>query len=134
SQLYHLVQSRIKTNDDTQTRATLTGLEQALATGLPEPARSAIAAQVEALRAELAAPAVGAVTWAEAVDVLASTRALNHWIRPAWRSHGRDFAPRDIAELLLLREVARRPMRQNSVETLGLVSVSYESLAKIGEG
>jgi DEAD/DEAH box helicase domain-containing protein len=134
SQLYHLVQSRVKTYDDPQIRATLAGLEQALATGLPEPARSTIAVQVDALRAQLAAPAVGTVTWIEAVEVLASTRALDHWIRPAWRSHGRDFTSSELAELLLLREVARRPMRQNSVETLGLVSVGYEAITKLGEG
>ena len=36
--------------------------------------------------------------------------------------------PRSLAEMLLFREFMRRPKRQNSLETLGLVSVGYDSL------
>ncbi|MCS6098788.1 DEAD/DEAH box helicase [Shewanella baltica] len=39
--------------------------------------------------------------------------------------------PRKLAELLLVREFARRPKRQNSLETQGMVKVSYLGLDKI---
>jgi DEAD/DEAH box helicase domain-containing protein len=134
SQLYHLVQSRVPAHDNEAKRAELKNLEEGLAAGVPTSIEAMLRAQAETLRAELEAPAVGTVTWNEAVEVLANTQALNHWIRPAWRADGRHFEPLELAELLLLREIGRRPMRANSVETLGLVAVNYSPLAQIGAG
>lgn len=39
--------------------------------------------------------------------------------------------PQNIAEMLLFREFGRRPKRQNSLETQGLVKVSYKGVDKI---
>lgn len=41
--------------------------------------------------------------------------------------------PHKLAEMLLFREFARRPKRQNSLETQGLVKVGYRGLDKIEE-
>jgi len=42
-------------------------------------------------------------------------------------THGKEL----LAKILLCREFARRPKRQNSLETLGLASVQYTKLAKV---
>ena len=39
--------------------------------------------------------------------------------------------PRALAEMLLFREFMRRPKRQNSLETQGLVVVGYEGLSSV---
>ncbi len=39
--------------------------------------------------------------------------------------------PRKLAEMLLVREFARRPKRQNSLETQGLIKIGYQGLNKI---
>ena len=135
SHLYHLVQSRIPGGGSDEAATKLATLDSGLAEpGLPTWARLMLAGQADDLRAQLAAPAIGTVTWREAVEELAQSNAMNYWIRPAWKNAGRDFSARDLSEFLILREVARRPMRQNSVETLGLVAVGYHELDLIGEG
>lgn len=42
-----------------------------------------------------------------------------------------DSGAKNLAEMLIFRELARRPKRSNNLETLGLVSLQYEGLNKI---
>ena len=135
SHIYHLVQSRVVSPTRPDDAEKLAGLEFALTQpGMPKSVQDMLAGQAADIRARLAAPADGTVTWSEAVQSLAGSNAVQHWIRPAWRSDGREFELYELAEFLLFREVARRPMRQNSVETLGLVAVNYLQLEKVAEG
>lgn len=53
------------------------------------------------------------------------TRAQRQRYLPA------NLTPRQMAELCLLREVYRRPKRQNSLETLGLAQVYYPALGQV---
>ena len=53
------------------------------------------------------------------------------WMRQHWRHLPlSDLKPTELAEIALLREFARRPKRQNSLETLGFVAVAYPGLPK----
>ncbi|WP_373054431.1 DEAD/DEAH box helicase [Thioalkalivibrio sp.] len=49
----------------------------------------------------------------------------------SYDSFGGDTGPLTLAKLFLLREFGRRPKRQNSLETMGLVAVRYPALEQI---
>lgn len=72
----------------------------------------------------------GQLTWTEAVNKLAQQPEVTDWMRDGWHHLPlSDLEPVRRAEILLLREFARRPKRQNSLETLGFVAVEYEGLS-----
>jgi replicative superfamily II helicase len=57
-------------------------------------------------------------------------------IRAQYQSYSRDLfgganGPANVAEALLLRELGRRPKRQNNLETMGLVAVCYPKLLNL---
>jgi DEAD/DEAH box helicase domain-containing protein len=93
-----------------------------------------IAAMIQEMRAKLESasrPALGRLAWKEAVTVLAGRDEITSWMRSHWRNLPLfDLQPHEIAEFCLLREFARRPKRQNSLETLGLVAVEYPELSE----
>ncbi|MBK7075902.1 MAG: hypothetical protein IPH44_26775 [Myxococcales bacterium] len=55
---------------------------------------------------------------------------MRDWIRSSLsaRYPGADVTESEMAEILLLRELLRRPKRQNSVETLGLAQLRYPDI------
>jgi len=133
SYLYHSVQSRIlpsASEDDVAKLKSKEGL--LLLAGIPDHIREMTRKEAEELRAKISASAIGKLPWSDAVDGLSSTDALNHWLRPAWKDAGRAWEPEELARFLIFREVARRPMRQNSVETLGLVQIEYPEISTVG--
>src|SRR5690606_285247 len=76
------------------------------------------------------------IPWNEMLNKLQFSQDLSrfmfdyyHGINPQLFSNSN--GARVLAELLLLREFARRPKRNNSLETLGLVSVRYPALDAI---
>ena len=76
------------------------------------------------------------VDWNEVVSGLQTSTDINRWIFDYYRNLNPTLFPtegglRIVSEMLLLREFARRPKRQNSMETLGLVSVQYPALCAI---
>ena len=75
------------------------------------------------------APKAGRRTWAEVVDRLSQETEVAVWLRQHWGHLPRsEFTSTDLAEIAILREFARRPKRQNSLETLGFVAVDYPDL------
>ena len=73
------------------------------------------------------------ISWTEMVSQLRANPDINTWMLDYYRGHSATLFPKAggeqvLAEMLLLREFARRPKRQNSLETLGLVSVVYPAL------
>ena len=86
---------------------------------------------LEEVRDELAAakaPRRGVLSWEDATTKLAQEDEFI-WLKQHWRHLPLSDLPLpDLAELALLREFARRPKRQNSLETLGFVAVSYRRL------
>lgn len=75
------------------------------------------------------------VSWIDMVSKLRANPDINTWMLDYYRGHNNTLFPEAggeqvLSEMLLLREFARRPKRQNSLETLGLVSVVYPALEK----
>ena len=70
------------------------------------------------------------ISWADLVSALAAEPTVRTWIRENQKAR---YLPADLpaeswAELCLYREFLRRAKRQNSLETLGLASVTYPAL------
>lgn len=79
---------------------------------------------------------VKAINWNDAVTALQASPDISRWIFDYYQDLNPQLFPegggvRVLTEMLLLREFARRPKRQNSMETLGLVSVQYPVLEEI---
>ena len=71
----------------------------------------------------------GRLSWRDATQKLSSSRGYRDWLRQHWRHLPlSDLTSTQLAEIALLREFARRPKRQNSLETLGFVAVQYPNL------
>ena len=77
------------------------------------------------------------VSWNDALITLETSQDLTRWISDYYINNidrelfSESGGSRNLAELLLLREFARRPKRKNSLETLGLVSVEYPALEQV---
>lgn len=72
--------------------------------------------------------------WKELLNRLASAPTVQKELLDYYKSISEKFSDGDfvsLAEMLLLGEFCRRPRRQNSLETMGLVKVSYPALASI---
>jgi len=109
--------------------AKLQGQVDALA---PLAANPALAGLLASTRADLAKASVerpGEVPWPEAVRALAQTTEVKEWMPAVWRDRD-EFDTNELASLLLYREFFRRPQRQNSLETLGLVAIRYPRLMR----
>lgn len=70
--------------------------------------------------------------WQRLRTHLAEQVPVKKWMRKslAARYAPADLSPRQIGDMLILREFLRRPMRQGSMETLGLARLSYPELPK----
>ncbi|MDX0847213.1 DEAD/DEAH box helicase [Sinorhizobium medicae] len=127
--VYHSVQHSISTAsqiDTTALKEEIAGLEAVLA------ATPVLAVQniLESKRRELAdagAERLEGVAWNEMVSRLSERSEVDRWLKEVW-------APRDprlfsgsveLAEFLLLRELARRPRKALSLETLGMARLRF---------
>ncbi len=73
----------------------------------------------------------GRLTFQEAAERLERTSELK-WMREQWQGRGEEeFSPEKAARFCLLREIVRRPRRQNSLETLGLIRLRYAPLERL---
>jgi hypothetical protein len=71
------------------------------------------------------------VAWKTAVNDLAGHSELALFVREVWRDRSDDFARGDneaLARILLMREMMRRPTRQNNAETMGLARLAFPVL------
>lgn len=74
------------------------------------------------------------VSWVDAARVLMDTPEIKRWLREHWNHTPlSEMSPYDIAKMCLVREFARRPKRQASLETLGLVALRYPVLERVTE-
>lgn len=69
--------------------------------------------------------------WNELVTKLANAASDHPWWIDDWRRRIPGLDERGLAELMLYREFLRRPVRANSLETLGFVRVDYRGLEKV---
>jgi DEAD/DEAH box helicase domain-containing protein len=86
-------------------------------------------AQLQLEREAIARPAPAQLPWRELRQRLAEDRVVRDWLAQQWKHLPIGaLAPEERADILLLREFARRPKRANSMETLGFVAVEYPGL------
>lgn len=86
------------------------------------------------LQGKLTQLPVAKLGWKELVNKLAAASTVQKELLDYYKSISDKFSDSDfisLAEMLLLGEFCRRPRRQNSLETMGLVKVSYPALANI---
>lgn len=80
---------------------------------------------------EAETPVVGRLAWSEAINRLAEEDEVSTWMPKHWEHLPlANLKTQEFARLILLREFARRPKRQNSLETLGLLAIEYPLLQK----
>lgn len=127
SWLYHqvLAQRQIANPQEIEsTRERIQALEAAGATTNP-----ALRGMLEAEQAKLnrlTRPAYGRLSWRQACDDLKQDPVIRRWLNKLWEDQAFGAVTRDkLPQLLLLRELARRPKWLNSLETLGLLALEY---------
>jgi len=94
---------------------------------------------IEQLQAQINAanqPQAKPVSWINAASALSQSTDVNRWMLDFYKEYTTDIfdnpsAPNNLADMLLVREFARRPKRKNTLETLGLVSVEYPLLQQV---
>ncbi len=125
--LFHYLWQKAGARDDAaiaSLRAELDTLETIAAT----PQGAALAPFVAKKQADLLAlerPQRPSVTFQQATEALAATDEVERLLR-IWQREGRDFSqPSDVAHFLLLRTWLRRPRRLPTLETTGLLSLSF---------
>jgi len=141
--IYNAVAGQIKQIDNTS-RRTLTEKFEKLTTRI-EKYESIDAEMAEEFKVEKDAIAeklkaskqVTPISWAEMIVRVQGSIDVSRYILDHYRTldpdlFGTEQGEAILSELLLLREFARRPKRQNSLETLGLVSLHYADLTAVG--
>lgn len=101
-----------------------------------EPLRSSEMRVYESLRQQEAASLLSVLGWKDLINKLGGAATVQKELLDYYRSISDKFSDDDfaaLAEMLLLAEFIRRPKRQNSLETMGLVRVAYPVLASIRE-
>ncbi|GAB4273535.1 MAG: DEAD/DEAH box helicase [Deferrisomatales bacterium] len=133
--LYHQVSASREAADPEGLQALrrdVRALEQVVATS------AALRPLLEEKRRELerlTSPSEPRLSWRAALLALQGTRELREWMPDHWRHTGLgELDGASLARFALYREFARRPKRQNSLETLGLVALNYPALARIDDG
>ncbi|RLP54977.1 MAG: DEAD/DEAH box helicase [Ketobacter sp.] len=106
-----------------------------IAQGLKDEA-DALIKKAEALQSGSLKPEAAILAWSDVVSILKDKADVLGAMLIYNRSHkqelfGQQDGPFKLAELLLLREFRRRPKRQNSLETQGIVKVCYLGLEKV---
>ncbi|TOK89451.1 DEAD/DEAH box helicase [Vibrio parahaemolyticus] len=93
--------------------------------------------KVEQLKKELAeTTSIKPLSWQASITGVSENRDIKKWMYFYYRNlnqllFNESVGYRTLAELLLVREFARRPKRKNSLESLGMVSVTYPTLELI---
>lgn len=130
--LYHTLQAGRRTHDPKEIEKTQRSIQRLEATGADEDPDMALV--LDTMRVKLTRMQEeargGAMPWRDMVHRLAADTAIKDWMCHGLRAHYSParFSAEDFASLCLFRELIRRPRRQNSVETLGLVTLRYPAL------
>jgi len=93
---------------------------------------------LEQQRKDLAKASAG-LPWETMRSRLIERDEVSHWMRRVWTKRDPERfgdpakGPERFADLMLLRELARRTRRANSLETMGLASLRYQAIEKLPE-
>ncbi len=134
--LYHSVADRARSTDSQdldKLRRDIAGLEQAIdsSDGLIKDVLTKTRDEKRNELQSLSAPALGRLSWHDAQDKLLNNPRFERWLLPPLREQTLDLVDRRLAELCLWREFFRRPKRQFSLETFGLLQLGYPAVDKI---
>ncbi len=128
--LYHQVWASCgaDTAPDPQIERQLEELRASVRTAIPV-VRAAIEEQIARLEAAQAGPS--SVPLRQLCTQLAEESRDLRWIHAQRRAYDPfQLSPQQLAELLVTREVARRPRRRSSLETLGLLRLEYPTISE----
>jgi DEAD/DEAH box helicase domain-containing protein len=73
------------------------------------------------------------LSWSDAIQAIKSDETCMRWIKSdIWGNRDIRFNQADdFAKFALLREVIRRPNKQNSIETMGLIRITFQEIERI---
>jgi DEAD/DEAH box helicase domain-containing protein len=93
--------------------------------------RGLIVGQIDGLNAELRELSQSKpLSWRELQDRLEAHAFVERWALPAWKERVGVASSEDLAQFMLFRELARRPPRASSIETLGFARLVYPHIDK----
>jgi ATP-dependent helicase YprA (DUF1998 family) len=127
--IYHKLWERAARHDATTLGEIAQLRAQVEMPGLPPALIRAARTQLAAFEAEHRAPEL---RWEDVRTYLANEHVVSVWMRESLRARypGVNLSERDMSDIVMLRELMRRPKRQNSLETLGLVRLRYPALER----
>lgn len=135
--IYHAVQQAAATGSsvDGETRSKL---EERLTKLRPHAGDPAFDDMIREAEEQLAGGdrASASVSWRDAVQGLSVEPMVKNCIGAVWDEDRDERFQQDreaLANFLLLRELARRPRRANSIETLGFAKLVFESIEKLND-
>lgn len=135
--IYHHVWKDAAAVDPTKLEAKREIVAKLRQVTLANPSLASVLSKEEAELAELeekAATPGAVVSWRSIQQSLLGSNTIEGWLLPtlsAQYRQARDIKAGEFVRAILIREFARRPRRQNSLETLGLVRVVYPATAKV---
>ncbi|HEB70649.1 MAG TPA: DEAD/DEAH box helicase [Desulfobulbus sp.] len=129
SLLYHAVAEKVPVADQKaieDKRTQIAALEPLATTN------SDLQSVLQGLKQELQKlekPPAGRLTWNDARDMLLTKDDFKRWLLPALREQSLGMGDRELAELCLWREFFRRPYRQWSLESYGMLAIDYQGIS-----
>lgn len=138
--IYHhvLKESAPRSNALTEIQQRIQGFEQVLATpNMPEAAKAPLVQMIKAAQAEAALgskpspvsfPALQTAIAQEGHDFRSMLNTYQGYSQAVFGGHE---GASNLAGMFLVRELGRRPKRQNNLETMGMITVIYPQLALV---
>lgn len=130
--LYHAAQGSMgAASHDSFQAVELRGKIEAMEKAAPD-ALAELIAKEKAQLAVLLTPSTTGTAWNDMKSALAAAPETSHWMARVWGMRDDRYRadPLAFAEFLLLRELARRPRRANTAETMGLVRLRLDAIEK----
>lgn len=131
--LYHAVQGSMAGQGADSPEAQALANEIAQLEAVSPEALAGLIAHKKGQLAELTQPSLGGIAWSDMRSRLASCDEVRKWMREVWQLRDSRFRndTAAFAQFLMLRELARRPRRANTAETLGLVRLHFPAIERI---
>lgn len=125
SLLYHAIADRVRPEDGATVNKIREEIDALKTAAINVPALQALLEERKRKLANLEAPPLGRINWAEAQNKLLENDKFKDWLLPSMREQTFGLNDRQLAELCLWREFLFRPKRQFSMEGLGLLQLRY---------
>ncbi|MGW8191965.1 DEAD/DEAH box helicase [Sphingomonas hankookensis] len=130
--IYHAVQGSIVSGgaDDERVAALREDIAKLEPHATMAPAIADMLADKRVELATLLTPSIDGIAWSDLKAGLAAAEPVRKWMRDVWQHRDERYRddPIAFAEFLLLRELARRPRRANTAETMGLARLRFSAI------